>query len=208
MGESSYTSIARRADRTSNNSKYRTLVEKLIQLEANDWPKFQEHLKKLHSVEFYQAPAQQQVGNGEGSNVVVQTKTRVGSILPTLTTPKSAKSPAKQLLDKSPIHPPKSIKDKLKNLSPIRPEQLKQKSKVPISQTVKIQMNTKVNKERPESTFKMPSRTKSPIRTKRSNAQGSTKPLQRTYSIESIDSNTDHVVASLNLEEIIKNYNT
>ena len=31
--------------------------------------------KKLHSVEFYQAPAQQQVGNGERSNVEVQKHT-------------------------------------------------------------------------------------------------------------------------------------
>ena len=59
MGESSYASVARRADRTNDDNKYRTLLEKLIPLEANDWPKFQEHLKKLHSIEFYQAPAQQ-----------------------------------------------------------------------------------------------------------------------------------------------------
>ena len=64
-------------------------------------------------------------------------------------------------------------------------------------------MNTKVNKERPGSTFKIPSTTKSPIRTKQS-----TKPLQRTYSIESMDSDTDRIVVSLNLEELIKNYNT
>ena len=69
-------------------------------------------------------------------------------------------------------------------------------------------MNTKVNKERPESTIKTPSTTKSPIRTKQSNSQQPTKPLQRTYSKESIDSDTDRLVASLNLEEIIKNYNT
>ena len=69
-------------------------------------------------------------------------------------------------------------------------------------------MNTKVNKERPGSTFKIPSTTKLPIRTKQSNAQQPTKPLQRTYSIESMDSDIDRVVASLNLEEIIKNYNT
>ena len=114
MGESSYASVARRADRTSDDSKYRTLMGKLIKLEANDWLKFQEHLKKLHLVEFYQAPAQQQVANGERSNVVVQTKTHVGSITPTRTTPKSAKSPSKQPLHKSPIRPPKSIKDRLK----------------------------------------------------------------------------------------------
>ena len=46
MGESSYASVARRADRTNDDNKYKTLVEKLIQLEANDWSKFQEHLKK------------------------------------------------------------------------------------------------------------------------------------------------------------------
>ena len=50
MGESR--SFARRADRTNDDSKYRTLVEKLLKLEANDWPKFQELLKKLHSDEF------------------------------------------------------------------------------------------------------------------------------------------------------------
>ena len=154
MGESSYASFARRAGRTNDDSKYRTLVEKLMKLKANDWPKFQDHLKKLHSVEFYQTPAQQQVG--ERSNVVVQTKTHVASITPTRTTPKNAKSPSKQPLHKSPIRPPKIIKVWLKNLSPIRPEQLKPRSQLPISQTTKIQINTKVNKERPGSTFKIP----------------------------------------------------
>ena len=90
MEESSYASVAQRADRTNDDTKYRTLVEKLIKLEANDWPKFQDHLKKLHSVEFYQTPAQQQVANGQRSNVEVQTKTHVGSITPTRTTHKRA----------------------------------------------------------------------------------------------------------------------
>ena len=185
MGESSYASVARRVDRTNDDSKYRTFMEKLLKLEASDSPKFPEHLKKLHSDEFYQAPAQQQVANGERSNVVVQTKTHVGSITPTRTTPKSAKSPSKQPLYKSSIRQPKSIKDRGKTLSPIRSEQLKQKSQLPISQTTKIQMNTKVNKERQGSTFKIPSTTKSPITTKPSNSQQPTKLLQRTYSIES-----------------------
>ena len=43
---------------------------------------------------------------------------------------------------------------------------------------------------------------------KQNNAQGSTKPQQRTCSIESIVSETDHIVANLSLEEIIDNYNT
>ena len=111
-------------------------------------------------------------------------------------------------LIQSPIRPPKSIKDRLKNLSPIKPEQLKQKSQAPINQAGKIQMNAKVNKLRPRSTFKMLSRTKSPIRIKRCNPQGSTKPLQRTYRIENMGSDTDRIAVSLNLEKIINNYNT
>ena len=63
-------------------------------------------------------------------------------------------------------------------------------------------MNTKANNEIPRGAFKITSRTKPPIRTKQCNAQGLTQPLQRTYSIESMDSDIDHVVASLNLEEI------
>ena len=61
-------------DTTNQDKKYRTFMEKSILLEMNDWPKFQEHLKNQHSAEFYQAPAQQQVENGERSNVVVQKK--------------------------------------------------------------------------------------------------------------------------------------
>ena len=145
----------------------------------------------------------------ERFNVVVKKKTHthIGSTAPTWTTPKSAKSPTKQLLHKSPIHPPKSIKNRLKKLSPIKPEQLKQKSQVPISQAGKILINTKVNNERPGSTFKMPSKTKLLIRIKLYNVQESTKPLQRSYSIESIDCDTDCIVTSLNLE-VLNNYNT
>ena len=62
-------------------------------------------------------------------------------------------------------------------------------------------MNTKVNNERPESSFQLSSaefstvpstsRTKSPIRmNKQCNAQESTKSLQRSYIIESMDSDT------------------
>ena len=62
MGENGYTSVAQRVDTTNQDNKYRTLVEKLIQLEANDWPKFQEHLKNLHSAEFYQALLSNRLG--------------------------------------------------------------------------------------------------------------------------------------------------
>ena len=145
---------------------------------------------------------------GKRYNVVVQTKTHVGSNTPTRTTPKSAKSSTKQPLHKSPFHPPKSIKDRLKNLSLIKAEQLKQKSQASISQAGKIHMNTKVNNERPGSIYEMPSRTKSPIKIKQCNAQGSTKPLQRAYCIESMDCDRDRVVVSVNFEEVLNNYNT
>ena len=68
-------------------------------------------------------------------------------------------------------------------------------------------MNTKVNNERPRTTFKILSRAESPIRIKQCNARESTKPLQRTYSIESMDSDTDCIVVSFNLEEVLNNYN-
>ena len=52
MRKNNYPSVLLRADRTNEDNKYRTLLEKLIQLEVN------EHLKKLHSAEFYHAPVQ------------------------------------------------------------------------------------------------------------------------------------------------------
>ena len=51
MGESSYASVARRADRINDDTKYRTL-EKLLKLEANDWPKFQDHMKNYIPMNF------------------------------------------------------------------------------------------------------------------------------------------------------------
>ena len=64
MEENRYASVARKADRTNDDNKNRTLVEKLIQLEANYWTKFQEHLKKLHSAEFYQHQLSNKLGMG------------------------------------------------------------------------------------------------------------------------------------------------
>ena len=43
---------------------------------------------------------------------------------------------------------------------------------------------------------------------KQSNAQGSTKSRQRPHSTESMDSDTDHEVTNLSLEDIINNNNT
>ena len=44
MGENRYASVAWRAD-TTTQDKYRNLMQKLIQLKANDWPEFQKYLK-------------------------------------------------------------------------------------------------------------------------------------------------------------------
>ena len=79
-------------------------------------------------------------------------------------------------------------------------------------------MDTKVNTERSGSAFKLPSanfdtvrsksRTKYPIKiNKHYNPKGSTKSLQRSYFIESMERDTDGVVSNLNLEDIIINYN-
>ena len=58
-------------DSINQDNKYRVLVEKLIQLELNNWLMFQENLKKLHSSEFLPAQTQQEVTNKEKSNEVV-----------------------------------------------------------------------------------------------------------------------------------------
>ena len=76
-------------------------------------------------------------------------------------------------------------------------------------------MNTKVNNGRafqpPSAKFDTgpSSRTKSPIRmNKQCNAQRSTKPILRSCSIESMDSDSDCIVANLNLEGIISKNKT
>ena len=51
-----------------------------------------------------------------------------------------------------------------------------------ICQIGKIQMNTKMKNEKPGSTFKLPSRTKSPIRIKYCNAQDLNKTLMKNIS--------------------------
>ncbi len=104
-------------------------------------------------------------------------------------------------------------------MCPQKPESLKQNPQGPLDPDRKIHWNTKVNIERPESAFKLPfakfdtvpstSNTKSTIRiNEQCNALRTTKSLQVSYSFESMDTETDSVVASLNLEDIINIYNT
>ena len=107
-----YVPVARRAGLIYQDNKYRALVEKSIQLEPNDWTKFPEHLKNLHSDEFQQAQTQrQEVTNKGKSSEVVQGKTLIESTTQTqITPPKSGKSPTKRLLRKSTTRPPKTVK--------------------------------------------------------------------------------------------------
>ena len=72
-----------------------------------------------------------------------------------------------------------------------------------ICQTGKIQMNTKMKNQEEHS--KCPQEQSHLYES--NNVQGSTKPLWKIYSIESMDSDTDCIVASLNLE-VLNNYNT
>ena len=103
-------------------------------------------------------------------------------------------------------NPPIETKNKLKiemdSMTTIKkPGELKQKAQAPISQAGRVNTNTEVFSERPGSTSKLPpakfdavpsSRAKSPMGIdKLSNVQGTSKPLQRSYSIESMDSDTD-----------------
>ena len=120
-------------------------------------------------------------------------------------------------------NPPIETKNKLKiemDSTPTfkRPGELKQKAQAPIGLAGRVNTNTEVFSERPGGTFKLPpakfdavssSRAKSLMGIdKQSNAQGTSKSLQRSYSIESMDSDTDHIVAILDLESITNNYKT
>ena len=100
-----------------------------------------------------------------------------------------------------------------------KPGQLKQKIQAPIGLSGRVHINTKVNCERPGGAFKLPpakfdavplaARTKSPMGMKKQcNAQRSTKSLQASYRVESMDSDTDHIAVSPNRKSITNNYNT
>ena len=58
-------------------------------------------------------------------------------------------------------------------------------------------MNTKENQERTGSIFKMPSRTKSPIKSTSTMLRDQQTPYEE--SIESMNSETDHIIVNLNL---------
>ena len=49
MDETGYTSVTRRAKTSNQDNKYRTLINKLINLDPSEWPKFQADLKNEHT---------------------------------------------------------------------------------------------------------------------------------------------------------------
>ena len=67
MGKNNYASVAQRVDTTNQDNKYRTLMGKLIYMEPNDWPNFQEQLRKsyLATQEESKRPETDNVGKTE-----------------------------------------------------------------------------------------------------------------------------------------------
>ena len=49
MGETSYASVTQRAETSNLDNKYRALINKLIDLDPSEWPKFQAELKNEHT---------------------------------------------------------------------------------------------------------------------------------------------------------------
>ena len=135
-------------------------MEKLIQLEPNDQPKFLEHLKNLHLAEFQKTEEQTHrkeiTTNKEKSNKIIQGKIYTKStaqMQTTLPPPKNRKFPTKQSSHRSSIRPPKTAKDRQKTFLS---KTTQQKPQAPTDKSGKLHMNTKRNTERPGSAFKLP----------------------------------------------------
>ena len=95
-------------------------------------------------------------------------------------------------------------------MSPIKPEPIKQKPEALIDQFRNTHISTKGNNETPGSNsnysqLNSSTRIKSPKKiNKQFNAQGSTKYLNRFYSVESMAIETDNIIANLNLEDRVQ----
>ena len=149
MGENTYVPILHegwtKSEAAIKTNKYWTLIKKLTQLEPNDWSKFQEQLKSWNSSNRSTNSAKKKpTTNKERSNWIIKKHTKN---LPLKHKPhlQRIKKISSKMKYWSPIHPPKIVKDRLKNLSPRKPKWIKQKPQSPIDQSRKIHMNTKVN---------------------------------------------------------------
>ena len=160
-------------------------------------------------------PTENETTNPNPKNVTQATKSRHRS---------TSRSKEKEKNQKPTPNPPKETKNKLKiemDSTPTfkKPGELKKKAQAPIGLAGRVNTNSEVFSERPGGTFKLSpakfdavpssSRAKSLMGIdKQSIVQGISKSLERSYSIESMDSDTDRIVASLDLEGITNNYKT
>ena len=169
--------------------------------------------KRLHKkINIKDNPTENETTNPTQKNVTQATKSRHRS---------TSRSKEKGKNQKPTPNPPIETKNKLKiemDSMPTfkKPGELKQKAQAPIGLAGRVNTNTEVFSERSGGTFKLPpakfdtvpssSKAKSLMGIdEQSNAQGTSKSLQRSYSIESMGSNTDCIVASLDLESITNN---
>ena len=53
MKDNTYTNVTQMVNPINQPNKYKAFIEKLVQKEPNDWLKFLQHLKKLHSAAIY-----------------------------------------------------------------------------------------------------------------------------------------------------------
>ena len=164
--------------------------------------------KRLHKkINTKDNPTEQETTNPTKKNETQATESR-----------RRLTSGSKEKEKKTTPNPPIETKNKLKiemdSMPTIKkPGEHKQKAQAPIGQAGRVNTNTEVFSERPGGTFKLPpakfdavpspSRAKSPMGIdKQSIVQGTSKSLESSYSIESMDSDTDCIVASLNLDGI------
>ena len=120
MAKNSYAFVAWRPDTINQDNRIRALEEKLIQLEPNDSPKFQEQLKNLISAEFQTQPRPISVNKekvGETTKVKSPTNQatnqQTNPTAPAHTTTSKRKSHAKLNPHRSPIRPPSYKLDNL-----------------------------------------------------------------------------------------------
>ena len=118
LGENS---VAWRVNPIRNNNQPKNVIvlaEKLIQLEPNDWPKFQEQLKILHSAKIHQIELKEKKKKERKKcNKIIKEKICTKATAQTQTTPlKYTKAPTKQRSHKFLIHPPQNHQRQAKKL--------------------------------------------------------------------------------------------
>ncbi len=100
MGTKTYANVAQKVNQPPQDStsidKYQKLIEKLINLKANEWLTFQENLKRMHSTETKQSEP--------------CIKTKVNTNTNTEENPKTTEQ-TKEKWQRSPVRPPDINKD-------------------------------------------------------------------------------------------------